>query len=446
MTGMTRQILRIAAAVGLLALGPQAASAQAGEPPPLLQPPLVEAVRVEGLRRTSESAVREILGVQVGERLDAKAAWSGRRRLLERGWYESVDLRLARGTSAGLVVVVVTVRELGPVSLSADLSNFSDGVLSVGATYQPPGWPAVSAETFLGEEVPGYALGLDVPDLFGSKVSFSARGYHRGRESLFPTVLRPPPGTDPAHLAQETGLSFSRTGFSVEAGRAFGSRSALSVSLGYRLERLEGTNHYGALAVGGESQMLSALSVGLAHSTLDADAFPSAGHRVRLRLALSGTALGSDYGFTRLTGQAEQWLPLSRPFVARLELRGGVLGGQAPFSERLFAGDLVRGYSSFKAAGGLGADRGLAGGFELGLDLEPHAFLRRVRLLGFVELGVLWSDAQGSAGQRATAASAGVGVQMRTRFGLLGLSVPLWTRDLGLSPAESLPFPVAPWR
>lgn len=440
---MTGRCIRGMVAWGLWALA--GSTGQAVERPPLLAPPLVEAVRIEGLRATSEAAALRLLGIQTGERLDAAAVWSGRRRLLAQGWYESVQLRLARGTSAGAVVVVVSVRELGAFALTADLSSFSSGVLSLGARYQPPGRASVSTELFLGEEILGYALGLDVPDLSGSKLSVSARLYRRGRESLFPASVRVPveAGTDltDGEIALQTGVSFSRTGLSVELGRELG---PLSLSLGHRIENLEGDNLNGEIALGGERKLVSALSLGLASATLDAEPFPTRGHRARLRLSLGGEATGSDYGFSRLTGQAEQWLRLAERLAARLQVRGGAIGGEAPFSEHFFAEDLVRGYGSFTASGALGARSALGGGAELALELRPPMGLRRLRLLGFGELGGLWGRTKSGRPRSGSVASFGVGFQLLTGFGALGVSVPLWTKHVEAPPAETLPRPGLP--
>jgi outer membrane protein assembly factor BamA len=440
---MPRHRPRTPTAAHLLLLGLLLGPAARGQTPsPLLEPPVLEAIRIEGVSGPRADEVRRLLSLEPGAQLEQAEAWQSRRRILEAGGFDTVDLRLERGAAPGRVVLVVAVREAASMVLTADLGSLSGGQVALGAEARLRGRLRLSGQAFLGEELPGFALGLDVEDVWLPRTGMSARLYRRGREGLFPAAFPIPPdvsSTDDEILAAETGLSFSRAGLSLELRRPLGT-GAWSLSLGHRLEALSGENRNGAQALGGTQQILSVASLGVAHQRMDSELWPRRGHRLRLRLNVADSVLGSEAGFVRVLGRAEGRVPLSGRLGARLELRGGTLAGGAPLTEHFFAGDLVRGYSTYAAAGGIGGRQGLGGSFELGAELTQATSRRRARVLGFVDLGGLWGRSAGGRGRSGFAASAGVGLELQTGFGLIGIALPVVVRDLD-EPAAALPMP-----
>ena len=418
--------------------------AHAAPSPPdvaLLEPPILEGIRVEGVRPEAAEEISNMVSVEVEEPLDAAEVWGARRELLGSGRFDAVELRLVRGQGPGRAILVISVKERGPVAASADVGGFATGVLTLGLAYRAPGGVVPSAQVFFGEEVPGFALGLDAVDVLNSGLNLALRAYRRGREGLFPSVISAPVGTDFASEVAETGVSFSRRGVSLELIRGLRGLTGTALSVGYRIERLEGDNLNASFALGGRQQLVSAASLGLVHDTLDSDAFPGKGRRAWLRLVLSDESIGSDYDYLRSTLQAEGWLRAQSDLAFRFAVRGGMVTGSAPFSEHFFAEDFVRGYASYSAAAGLGADGGVAGSLELGWDARPSHGLRKLRLGAFGDFGVLLRNAPVLGWRRGGVWSLGVSVAASTSFGLLRLTVPLIVGDNPLPPFETLPLP-----
>ena len=145
------------------------------------------------------------------------------------------------------------------------------------------------------------------------------------------------------------------------------------------------------------------------------------------RVAFTGlfalaNGVGGDYSFARqeARGGAEYHRGASRLTV---DITGGALRGNAPFTERFAAGNtlLLRGWNKFEIAP-LGGTRLVASNIEYG-----HAFKGKLEASGFVDTGSVWNRGVAPVARM----SAGAGIRTRDGF-FLYVAFPL--RDGRIEP------------
>jgi outer membrane protein assembly factor BamA len=318
----------------------------------------VERLAFRGLEAVREWAVRRHLTVREGEILEDQMVLVSRLRLLQLGWFSTVETRVEKGSARGLVVLVFEVRERNTLLVTD---------LVLGSTRPQPlyGGLGLSQQNFLGQ---GLALGGAFvyggapagrptdPDRFAARAAFDAPdaglgGVHlvagasglwlRGEELSCPDAACSGTG---GHYGAAPRLRYQRAGGEVRLGIRPGPFERLTGA--WRLERISGTFDAGDGGPAGPipplelgRSLLSALSWTWEFDDRDDLFLPTEGLLAVAQVALSSRALGSDYEYSRYALQLESGFGLlGRP----LRLQGflGLAQGAAPFFERFYPADL----------------------------------------------------------------------------------------------------------
>ncbi len=457
----------LAAALAALLLAAPAAAAE-GEPAAPAPPPaptprssaeviparayLVEAIHFSGLDRVQEWAARRHLVVQEGQTLDEQRVLVSRLRLLQLGWFTSVEARVRRGSARGLVELVFEVVERNTLVVSE---------LAAGSTAPQPlyGGLGLTQQNFLGE---GLSLGgafvyggtpagrPDDPARFALRGAFYApdvglfgRRFVAGLSALW---LRGEELTCPdaacqayqGRIAQAPRLRYQRVGGEVLAGVRPGPFER--VTAGWRREQLSSTAAPGSDGLSGPapwllpgSSALSALSLSWEFDDRDDLFLPTEGLLALAQLTFSSALLGSDYEYSRYALQLESGFGLlGRPL--RLQLFVGAVQGDTPFFERFYPADL----SYFAVGPALGRAMELnfssdsrydafaaMGGLEYAVPLWGRGtFFRR----GYLALGarVVWSSASLGGGRTSFSSwpvSLDAALRLETRIGTFNASL-----------------------
>jgi outer membrane protein assembly factor BamA len=318
----------------------------------------VERVAFRGLDRVREWAVRRHLMIREGQTLEEQRVLASRLRLLQLGWFSSVETRIEKGSARGQVVLVFEVVERNTLLVTD---------LVLGSTGPQPvyGGLGLSQQNFLGQ---GLALGgafvyggapagqPAAPDRFAARASFDApdvglRGLHlvagvsalwlRGEE-----LTCPDPGCTGlhGHYGDAPRLRYQRAGGEARLGLRPGPFERLSAA--WRFERVSADALAGAGGPIGPAPFLlegrstlSALSGTWEYDDRDDLFLPTEGLLAMGQVTLSSRLLGSDYEYSRYAVQVESGFGLlGRP----LRLQGflGVAQGTAPFFERFYPADL----------------------------------------------------------------------------------------------------------
>lgn len=327
----------------------------------------IEAIEVQGNRRTRSHLIRRALLVRAGERLavDDPAFELSQYRVLALGYFSSVRLRLRKGASRGAAVLVVEVVERGTLVISD---------LFLGTSEATRAWGG---------------LGLAERNLFG-----------RGIELEGAFVLGTDPLVERAHLQQSYWLSatspqsrwrrleasaalllvdgsefFRRSGADassaprhfISAGyRRIGGSLGAGLDVGptvrvradQRVEAVQAAIPVGATRelpttgglpprsvpvpfalVEGHS-MLSVTSVTLEHDTRSDPIMPERGALLTATADVSTRLFASRYSFVKLSASYRRYWALPWRHIASLQLFGGAIFGEAPFFEKFFIGDL----------------------------------------------------------------------------------------------------------
>ena len=341
------------------AAGPSAATVALPEDAPAApRAYTVERIAFRGLDRVHEWAARRHLTVREGQTLEDQRVLVSRLRLLQLGWFSSVETRVEKGSARGLVVLVFEVVERNTLLVTD---------LALGSTRAQPlyGGLGLSQQNFLGQ---GLSLGGGFvyggapegrpadPDRFAARASFDApdvsvRGLHlvaglsanlvRGEElDCLDADCRAYRG----RTGDAPRLRYQRVGGEARLGLRPGPFERLTAA--WRVERLTGTFLAGdggpialpPVLVEGRS-LLSALGVTWEYDDRDDLFLPTEGLLAVAQVTLGSRLLGSDYEYSRYALQLESGFGLAgRP----LRLQGflGIAQGGAPFFERFYPADL----------------------------------------------------------------------------------------------------------
>lgn len=322
---------------------------------------VVEAIEVTGNRRTKKSVILAQLSLRVGELVDETLINASQIRLLSMGFFQSVRFSLRRGSARGLVLLVVEVEEKNTLRVE----NLNLGVNSLSAPFVALG---LSETNFLGRGVTvggSGALGFSekkppspaeeqndnsttrralefhifVPYLSGTNLQLSASiAFIEGIEVIDPSILSSPM------------LNYERTGGTL--GLGFSSGPAQRISLLYRLEALNADRAPNAISpaslrrapsILSDRSALSSLELAWERDTRD-DAFaPSRGVRLALAVEMGSSIIGSNYEFSKYTGEVEYAVGASSKQQLVLKAFGGIIQGETPFFNQFF----LRDYTSF---------------------------------------------------------------------------------------------------
>jgi outer membrane protein insertion porin family len=327
---------------------------------------VIEEVLVRGNRKTVKSLILgelAALGLAPGAGVDASDARveTARYRLLALGYFLDVRLSVTRGAKRGGVVLVVEVDERGTLVINdlfpatsqatlfwggADLSetNFLGRGINLGGGFVASTKPAVEgAHAGL-----GLRLRVGVPPLGGPNgLSLSLTGlYNDGSEFYRAT------GDDGAAApADFVATRVRRAGGLLAVGKML--PAGFHATLGFREEELATTlpplqaqTQPSGVATPIDFMVKNGASrVGTLAASLDLDTrsdpiLPRSGMRIALSVEGSTDLLGSSYSYVKTVLDASFYRAMPHGHALGFHLFAGAIGGDAPYFDRFFIGDL----------------------------------------------------------------------------------------------------------
>lgn len=345
----------------------------------------VGAVKVEGLKRTSEPFVRNVVGVHAGDPLRRADLLDAHARLAELALFDSVSVGLApAGADPAVRDVLVRLTERDRTQLSAGLGISDEG-------------PRASLQvTRTNIDGRGGSLGLVLRSGREERAELVSSWKRLGGSSM--DLL----GTLGRRTDQRRSFTAQRAGVSLELTREMSPRSTLRAR--YKLERIALRNvEVRPAQVGLEDGVLGSVGFSYTRDTRDDALDPQRGTFTSADLAVFGTWLGSDARFVKILAHHARYLRLSDRVAYAGALRlglGSPVGAtsQIPLSERFFAGGLttVRGYTRDKL-GPTDAEGDPTGGealFVMNNEIR-YRVTRRISALGFVDAGNVFENVDG---------------------------------------------------
>ncbi|MCK6547801.1 BamA/TamA family outer membrane protein [Myxococcota bacterium] len=299
----------------------------------------VEAIEVIGNAKTERAVIMRRLLVGVGDLIDESKIEQSRLRLLNTGYFKSVEFSLRRGSERGRVLLVVEVVERNTVLIDqlyygfSPVTKFFGGLGLVETNFLGKGVSA-SAAFVAGGGRRGADVHLFVPDLSNTPLQLSASAlFLQGAEVVDDQA-------DPF-----TDLTYERIGGTVGIGIGVG--PAQRVSLDYRLEsvsagrlpNLDPIVLRRAPSVQFGDSVLSSLSLTYERDTRDDPFVPTQGARIALGVETGTKLLGSTYEFSKYTAELQQAFSIVRRHSLIVRLFGGFIQGQAPFFNQFFVND-----------------------------------------------------------------------------------------------------------
>ena len=389
---------------------PPALPAQPPVPPPVVPPPAsdleprpgrtalavrytLEGVEVRGNTRTRGHVVLRYVPFKPGDVFDVDdpEVELSRYRLLGTGFFRDVQFSLRKGSTRGLVVLVIDVVERNTIVLNDVRMGISADADTQGNRRPLTAYAGIDvAETnLLGTGITlGSAMAvaqdqlalrirfLDPAFLGSSWMTNGTLLYNDARDFFGnAAVLKDDPGGTSS--SQSAVVSYKRFGGSLGVGRDLS--IATQIWLNYRLESidssypLEASHQRGFRTepidfdiVRGRS-VLSTLRATLDYDSRDHPFLPTRGWHASVTVEAGLLPAASDYEYQRAEVSASRWFRLPwHDHVLRLEMFAGGISGNAPFFEQYYVGD----FSDFLPSRVLGVnfDRRPAPNF-LGTDI-----------------------------------------------------------------------------
>jgi outer membrane protein assembly factor BamA len=353
----------------------------------------LEGVEVRGNTRTRAHVVLRYVPFKQGDVFDVDdpEVELARYRLLGTGFFRDVQFSLRKGSSRGLVVLVIDVVERPTIVLNDVRMGISADADTQGNSRPLTAYAGIDvAETnLLGTGITlGSAMAvaqnqlalrmrfLD-PAFLGSQWMTSGVLLYNDARDFFgnAAVLKDDPtGTSNSNSAV---VSYKRFGGSVGVGRDLSTSTQFWVN--YRLESVDASYPLEASQMRGFAtepinfdivrgrSVLSTLRATLDYDTRDHPFLPTRGWHASVTAEVGLLPFASDYEYQRFEVSASRWWHLPwHDHVVRLELFAGAISGNAPFFEQYYVGD----FSDFLPSRVLGVnfDRRPAPNF-LGTDI-----------------------------------------------------------------------------
>jgi outer membrane protein insertion porin family len=299
----------------------------------------IEAIEIVGNAKTERAVIMRRLLVSVGDLLDETLVEESRLRLLNTGYFKSVEFSLRRGSRRGRVLLLVEVDERNTILLDQLYLGFS----SVAPFY---GGFGIVETNFLGKGVSassGFVVGKDrravelklfVPDLSNTPLQLSSSAI----------ILN---GAELLDERDASGLQLTYERIGGTLGLGVGVGPAQRVSLDYRLESIQVDRLPNvdpailrrAPQIQFGDSVLSSLSLIYERDTRDDPFVPTQGSRLVLGVELGTELIGSSYEFTKYTADLQAAVLMFREHSLILRLFGGLVQGAAPFFNQFFISD-----------------------------------------------------------------------------------------------------------
>jgi len=328
---------------------------------------LVERVDIAGNVSTATRLVKRAIAIKEGTwvRIDDPRFRQIRYKVLALGYFRTVNVKLAKGSKRGHIIVKVAVKERGTIVLNhllfgtsratpwwagIDLSerNFIGSGISVGGGF------VYAAEGPINNATNQYAFGLHIgdPSILGSRYGAHGRFLYTDASEPFRIAGELSDG------APDNFDSFSYTRTGAVAGMSMILTTLSQLTIDARVERVrattpdlpvrmrpDGTNEAIDLHLQPGVSRVVTMALGFERDTRADPVLPYNGNKVAVLGEVGARWLGGDYDFATLLAKYQHWWPLrsgSIRHVLSLHLTGGLILGDAPRFDRLHVADLNR--------------------------------------------------------------------------------------------------------
>ena len=326
----------------------------------------LEGVEVRGNTRTRTQVVLRYVPFKRGDVFDVddSEVELSRYRLLGTGFFRDVQFSLRKGSTRGLVVLVIDVVERNTIvindvrmGISADADTRGNarpltayaGIDVAETNLLGTGITLGSAMAVADEQLALRVRFLD-PAFLGSSWMTSGTLLYNDARDFFGNagVLKDDPtGTADSPSAV---VNYKRFGGSLGVGRDLS--ISTQIWLNYRLETLDASYPLEASHLRGYRtepidfdiirgrSILSTVRASLEHDTRDHPFLPTRGWHATVMAEVGLLPFGSDYDYQRAEVSASHWWRLPwNEHVLRLEMFAGAISGNAPFFEQYYVGD-----------------------------------------------------------------------------------------------------------
>ncbi|MCS6920150.1 MAG: BamA/TamA family outer membrane protein [Fimbriimonadales bacterium] len=378
---------------------------------------VIEAIEIQGAKRTRPGVLRRLIGVKPGEVYNEERLQRVRQRIGRFPFLRDAKLGAEPAETVGATNLLLQVEEEQSLDFAVAAGYSSEqgfvgyaelaetNVAGLGHRVRLQ-WQREQARNPITGEYealrPSYALSYEAPRALPGAFNFGLELYDRA--PFYPVF----------YADLDTVRRYERRrGFSAYIGLDW--RELFELRLRYRSDRVDYDDAPNTLITPGlraaSRGQFDAVGVQVIYDTREGR-FPRSGlyATVSVERAVSG-----DFRFTRALGEARYYIPLPRD--SSLELRGvaGVGSEQLPLSELFWMGgyDLLRGYTQDEYRG----NRLVAGSAEY---LFP--VLEAVQAAVFIDAGAVWSSGTDLA-DVPLRFGAGVGLRFASPIGLLRLDL-----------------------
>jgi len=337
-------------------------------------------LRVSGNESTRTSVIRGFVPFEEGDVLDPRSEeledieW----RLRGTGWFNEVEVSLARGDRRGWVVIVIEVEERNTIVVSQLVAGISEGLrrTSDSSSDAVPYLGFTLAETNLagtgarlGLSVLGstraqaFRLEYDNPHLLprgwrlGAQAFFNNGRHYFGNGSVTVDCRDDEgmllPDCEEEFLSRNIVVFYRRAGLALTTGHALGPNTRLQ--LGWQVELVKPIGNIPTASIDygperrpfvpniqDELSWLSVLRTAIEYDKRDDPTMTTRGIHFRLDGELSSGVLGSSYDFLRIRTTFRAWAGL--PWAGhslRFSLFLGSVFGEAPFFYQFQIADLT---------------------------------------------------------------------------------------------------------
>lgn len=296
---------------------------------------MIERINITGNTTTRDKVIRRELQIKEGDIYNTRLVNESKQRLQQLGYFEEVNFATPRGARDDTLVLNISVKEksTGTFNIGAGFSTVENFIISA----------SIAKENFF-----GYGIGGQISAELSSK------------RQQFMLEYRDPYFLDTQWMLSTTVFrtvyrfeDFDRRSYggSLSIGHRIFEHS--SVSVGYQIENVEVTDFsyivpdfFRKDASGLTSEMI----LTVARDTRDNRIFPSKGMYHMVENEFSGSKLGGDNDFYRVTGNSRLYYPLFFGIVAKANAKIGYIKGlgdaPVPLFERYYTGGVysLRGF------------------------------------------------------------------------------------------------------
>lgn len=407
----------------------------------------VERIEIRGNTRTRDYVIRREFDISEGDAFNQQVITAAKRRLEALGYFETVNISTAPGSSPDRVVLVVDVvdQPTGSFGIGAGYSA-TDGVLLEAS---------IEEKNFLGRgQFIRVAAGAGEDDARSYNLSFTEPYFLGYRLAAGFDVFR-------SESSSETYYDYEEQGFALRVTAPITEDLATTFRYQYKTFSYTGRGNWDTVGatpaqdnlsapyrdlVRGGDWTQSSISQTLVYNTLDDRTLPRQGWFVSATQEVAG--LGGDSEFYKISGRARYFHTLSDELdlIGQVSVGGGHVVGFGDnlnvFDQFTFGGRQVRGFENNGIGPRMPNGDALGGTTYFNASVEatmpmpgvPEDFGLRAAV--FADAGTLYgNDVANTAGAVGTSssirASAGVGVQWASPFGSLRFdyAVPFMKED-----------------